>query len=71
MTLLVGKLSDWYVKKTEFDFIMNDALTIARTPVEETFVHRVSEEFDNQGLDMPWSEAQDRMLRRIAGPDDF
>lgn len=65
------RLIDHYSKSLhEFEVILDDARMSASTNKEEDFVKQAKQKYDEYGGRMYWSEAQDRWLRVIAGPDD-
>lgn len=65
------KAHDRYKSMTEFEVILEDARMEASNDWEEEFVEKAKENYAKYGLAMFWSEAQDKTLRRIAGPDDW
>lgn len=64
------KAFDRYDSMTEFETCLEDARMSASNDWEEEFVAKAQANYDKYGMGMFWSEAQDKTLRRIAGPDD-
>ena len=66
----MSKVLDRYKSMSEFESCLEDARMQASNDWEEEFVAKSKDNYDKYGMGMFWSEAQDKTLRRIAGPDD-
>lgn len=64
------RLEDLYSSITEFESTLEDARMNARTDWEESFVKQAKEKYAEFSGRMFWTEKQDDILRKIAGPDD-
>ena len=67
----MSRVLDKYESMSEFETVLEDARMQASNDWEEDFVKKAKENYAQYGMGMFWSEAQDRTLCRIAGPDDF
>lgn len=64
------RVGDLYDSEHDFEVILEDARMNASTPWEEEFVKKAKESYEAHASLMFWSEKQDDILRKIAGPDD-
>lgn len=66
-----ARVEDSYKQVSEFEVMLEDARMAAATDFEEEFVAQAAENFKQFKAKMFWSEKQDQLLRRIAGPEDY
>lgn len=67
----MSKVFDKYKSMSEFETVLDDAKMSAANDWEEEFVKKAEGNYTQYGMGMFWSEEQDKVLRRIAGPDDY
>jgi len=64
------RLEDLYTSFTEFESILRDALSAARTAFEVELCQQVSANYKDFRGRMYWNDHKDQLLRSIAGPAD-
>lgn len=66
-----GRVGERYKVMSDFEVLLEDARMAASSDFEEEFVAQTKENYNQFKAKMFWSEKQDQLLRRIAGPEDY
>lgn len=64
------RLRDYYPDRQDLDLMLEDALAYDLSPWGIEFIRKVQSSPRMSGLEAPWSDREDRILRELAGPDD-